>query len=189
MGTIPSLGRLKGADHDGDRTTSRGRLSMSALKELYIDELKDLWSANDQMQKVVAKMSEAASDERLSRRLDNATDGIAQHTELLRQLLSDAGAEVEKEHCKGMEGLVAEARKHALDSDLTGAALDVSLIAQYQRMCHYGIAGFGTIKAFAEALGEDDAASKLGEALDDIYDSDGFMTELAERSRNVDAAS
>ena len=56
-------------------------------------------------------------------------------------------------------------------------------------MCHYGIAGFGTIKAFAEALGEEAAAGKIGDALDDIYDSDGFMTELAERSRNVDAAS
>ena len=161
---------------------------MSALKELYIDELKDLWSANDQMRKVVAKLSEAASDEMLSRRLDKATDGIEQHTEMLRQLLSEAGGEVKKDHCKGMEGLVAEAHKHALDSDLSGAALDVSIIAQYQRMCHYGIAGFGTIKAFAEALGEDEAASRIGDALDDIYDSDGFMTELAERSRNVDAA-
>ena len=161
---------------------------MSDLKDLYIDELKDLWSANDQMRKVVTKLSEAASDKTLADRLGKASDGIAKHTDLLRALLSEAGGEAEKEHCKGMEGLVAEARKHALDSDLTGAALDVSIIAQYQRMCHYGIAGFGTVKAFAEALGEEEAARKLGDALDDIYDSDGFMSDLAERSRNLEAA-
>lgn len=161
---------------------------MSGLKSLYIDELKDLWSANDQMEDVVGKLAEAASDTKLSDRLSKAKAGISQHTGLLKDLLSEAGGEVEKEHCKGMEGLVAEARKHALDSDLKGAALDVSIIAQYQRMCHYGLAGFGTVKAFAEALGKDAAARKLDAALDDIYDSDGFMTELAERSRNVDAA-
>lgn len=161
---------------------------MSRLKSLYVDELKDLWSANDQMEKVVGKMAEAASDKKLSDRLNKSKDGISQHTGVLKDLLSDVGGEVEKEHCKGMEGLVAEARKHALEADLSGAALDVSIIAQYQRMCHYGIAGFGTVKAFAEALGESGAARKLGDALDDIYDSDGFMTELAERSRNVDAA-
>lgn len=67
---------------------------------------------------------------------------------------------------------------------MSGAALDVAIIAQYQRLCHYGIAGFGTTKAFAEALGKDEAARKLDQALDNIYESDDFMTE---RSRNVDA--
>lgn len=84
---------------------------MSGLKSLYVDEPKNLWSANDQMEKVVSKMADAASDKTLADRL-----------------------------------------------------------------------------GFAEALGENGAAQKLGDPLDDIYDSDGFMTELAERSRNVDAA-
>jgi len=88
-----------------------------------------------------------------------------------------------------MEGLVKEARKHAVDSDMKGAALDVAIIAQYQRLCHYGIAAFGTTKAFADALGYDAGAQKLDAALDKIYGSDDFMTALAERSRNVDAIS
>lgn len=161
---------------------------MTKLKELYVEELQDLWSANDQMSQVVAAMADKASDSKLADRLSSAKNGIDQHTRLLKSLLEDSGGEVRKEHCKGMEGLVKEARKHALDSDLSGAALDVAIIAQYQRMCHYGIAGFGTTKAFAEALGQGDATRQLDEVLDNIYESDDFMTELAERSRNVDAA-
>lgn len=160
---------------------------MTTLKDLYTEELQDLWSANDQMAEVVAAMADKASDKKLADKLSSAKTGVDQHTRLLKSLLEDTDAEMKKEHCKGMEGLVKEARKHALDSDMEGAALDVAIIAQYQRLCHYGIAGFGTTKAFAEALGMDDAAQKLDAALDKIYGSDEFMTELAERSRNLDA--
>ena len=161
---------------------------MTTLKDLYTGELQDLWSANDQMAEVVAAMADKASDKKLGDRLSSAKDGIDQHTQLLKSLLEDTDAEMKKEHCKGMEGLVKEARKHAVDSDMQGAALDVAIIAQYQRLCHYGIAGFGTTKAFAEALGMDEAAQKLDTALDNIYGSDEFMTELAERSLNLEAA-
>ncbi|MCQ0970451.1 DUF892 family protein [Paracoccus sp. TK19116] len=160
---------------------------MTTLKDLYIEELQDLWSANDQMSDVVSSLSAKASDRKLADRLSSAKDGIDAHSDMLRGLLRDAGGEEKSEHCKGMEGLVKEARKHALDGDLEGAALDVQIIAQYQRMCHYGIAGFGTAKAFAEALGENDAADRLDDALDNIYASDDFMTELAERSRNLES--
>ncbi|MFW8637565.1 ferritin-like domain-containing protein [Cribrihabitans pelagius] len=161
---------------------------MTTLKDLYIEELQDLWSANEQMSKVVSAMADKASDKKLADRLSSAKDGIDRHTRLLKSLLEESDAKVEKEHCKGMEGLVEEARKHALDSDISGATLDVAIIAQYQRLCHYGIAGFGTTKAFAEALNEDEAVRKLDQALDNIYESDDFMSELAERSRNLDAA-
>lgn len=160
---------------------------MTTLNDLYTEELQDLWSANDQMAEVVAAMADKASDKKLADRLSSAKGGIDQHTQLLKSLLEETDAEMKKEHCKGMEGLVKEARKHAVDSDIHGAALDVAIIAQYQRLCHYGIAGFGTTKAFAEALGRDDAAEKLDGALDKIYDSDEFMTDLAERSRNLEA--
>src|SRR5690606_11071151 len=109
----------------------------------------DLWSANEQMHEVVGKMVRKASDTKLTERLEKAGDGIQQHTNMLKDLLEDTGGETKKDHCKGMEGLVKEAHKHALDADLSGAVLDVAIIAQYQRMCHYGIAGFGTAKAFA----------------------------------------
>ncbi len=160
---------------------------MTTLKDLYTEELQNLWSANEQMSDVVSAMADKAEYKKLADRLSSAKGGIDQHTRLLKSLLEESGAEVKKEHCKGMEGLVKEARKHAVDSDMRGAALDVAIIAQYQRLCHYGIAGFGTTRAFAEALGYDVTAQKLDAALDRIYGSDDFMTYLAERSRNVDA--
>jgi len=160
---------------------------MTTLKDLYVDELQDLWSANDQMSDVVGDLASKASDSKLGDRLSKAKSGIDKHTEVLKSLLNDVGGDMDKEHCKGMEGLVKEARKHALDSGMSGAPLDVAIIAQYQRMCHYGIAGFGTAKAYAEALNENDAAQKLEQALEEIYASDEFMTELATRSRNLEA--
>ena len=161
---------------------------MTTLKDLYEEELQDLWSANDQMHEVVGKMAQKASDPKLADRLTRAREGIQQHTETLKSLLEFSGGEPKKDHCKGMEGLVKEAHKHALDADLSGPVLDVAIIAQYQRMCHYGLAGFGTARAFADALGEDDAADALERALDDIYGSDEFMSELAEKAHNLAAS-
>lgn len=158
------------------------------LTELYVEELQDLWSANDQMKKVVLDMAGKADDGKLAERLRKSADGIQAHTDMLKGLLQDAGAEQAKEHCRGMEGLVREARKHALEADLDGPVRDVAIIAQFQRMCHYGIAGFGTARAYAEALGKDGASRKLEEAVRHIHESDDYMSDLAERSKNLQAA-
>ena len=87
-----------------------------------------------------------------------------------------------------MEGLVAEATKHVLEEGPEkGPLLDVMIIAQYQRMTHYGIAGFGTAVAYAKALGLKDDNKKLGAATKEIYGGDEFMTKLAETSVNLQA--
>lgn len=140
------------------------------------------------MKGVVERMAAAVDDASLGDRLRRSAEGVEKHSRMLRNLISSAGGSQEKEHCKGMEGLVAEARKHALEAGAQGAVKDVAIIAQYQRMCHYGIAGFGTAKSYAEALGKSDDAQKLDEALKHIYQSDEYMSELAGRSKNLQAA-
>lgn len=160
---------------------------MTTLKGLYIEELQDLWSANDQIAEVLAEMADKASDHTLADRLSRAKSAVDQHTKSLKNLLEDISGYVGKERCKGMERLVKEARKHATESDLEGAALDVAMISQFHRMCHYGIAGFGTLKAFAKAWQNTQAAERLDTAPDHIYDSQALMTELADRSRNLAA--
>ena len=163
---------------------------MSAPKNLtdcYTEELADLWSANDQMEKVVRDLAEKARSDKLKTKLEKGAKGIAKHTETIKSLLDDCGVD-EKEHCKGMEGLVKEARKHALEADIEdGDVRDVIIISQYQRMCHYGICGFGTTKAFADALGKSDHVAKLDEITEDIYDTDENLSDLAERSVNLNA--
>ncbi|TPG56527.1 ferritin-like domain-containing protein [Sphingomonas glacialis] len=158
------------------------------LKEIYTDELKDLWSANDQMKKVLKKITSKASDATLKDMLNNSQEGIQKHTDVLKELIAANDEKVSKEHCKGMEGLAAEATKHILEEGPDkGPLLDVMIIAQYQRMTHYGIAGFGTAAAYASALGLKDDVKKLKDATKEIYGGDEYMTKLAETSVNLQA--
>ena len=157
------------------------------LKDLYLEELQDLWSANDQMKPVVDRMASEASDSSLGDRLRGSAEGVAKHSSLLRDLVSAAGGDEGKEHCKAMEGIVSEAERHALDIDAQGAVKDVAMISHFQRMCHYGLAGFGTAKAYAQALGRDDEAARLDDALRHIHQSDDYMSEVATRSKNLEA--
>ena len=162
---------------------------VSSLQELYVDELKDLWSANDQMVRALLKIAPHATNPKLQTMLGNSQAGIAKHTQILKSLIEAQDEEVKKEHCKGMEGLVAEAIKHTIDdAPVSGPVLDAAIIAQYQRMTHYGITGFGTVSAFAKALQLEDDQTKLQSAVKDMYQADELMTELAESAVNEQAA-
>jgi len=162
---------------------------ISTLEELYADELKDLWSANDQMTKALKKIAPNATNPKLKTMLSNSQDGIAKHTEVLKDLIEGLNQKVKKEHCKGMQGLVEEATKHTLDeAPERGPVLDAAIVAQYQRMTHYGITGFGTVAAFAKALKRSDDKKELDAAVSEIIRGDELMSELAEAAINVQAA-
>ena len=162
---------------------------IETLQELYVDELKDLWSANDQMAKALKKIAPEATNAKLKSMLTKSQDGIEAHTELLKSLIEAQDDKREKEHCKGMEGLVKEAVKHSIDeAPVKGPVRDAAIIAQYQRMTHYGITGFGTVAAFAKALKLDSDNSKLEAAVKDMHGSDDLMSELAESAVNTKAA-
>lgn len=155
----------------------------ASLKELYADEMKDLWSANDQMTRAVKMMTEKAHDPKLKQALEQSVSGIGKHTETLKTLIEQAGGQVEKEHCKGMEGLVKEALKHSVEeAPEDGDLLDIAIIAQYQRMSHYGIAGFGAAAAYADALGMQEHVGKLKGIVSDIYKADEYATQLSDKA-------
>ena len=158
------------------------------LNDLYTGELADLWSANDQMHRTVKKLIGKASDPALKEMLTKSQTGIEKHTETLKQLLADSGEKVKKEHCKGMEGLVAEAEKHTTEeAPEKGPVMDAVIIAQYQRMTHYGIAGFGTAASYAGTLGLKDAQKQLKTLTKETYGGDDYMTKLAETTVNIEA--
>ena len=153
----------------------------STLKELYTADMRDLCSANDQMQKVVQQFSDKATDPKLKQLFGQSVTGIAQHTQALRAMMdADSGSP-----CPGMEGLVQEAKKHALESDLPPQLRDLEMIAQYQRMSHYGLAGFGTVAAYAEALGMREEVSKLKSIVSEIYKADEYSSSLAESAQKA----
>ena len=163
--------------------------TVSNLSDLYIEELKDLWSANDQMVRALKKIAPNATHPKLQQMLASSQAGIADHTNLLKALIANQDETVSKEHCKGMEGLVSEALKHTIeDGPDKGPVLDAAIIAQFQRMTHYGITGFGTVAAFSKALKFEDDNKQLRAAVKDMYIADELMTELAEAAVNADAA-
>ena len=142
-----------------------------------------LWWANDQMTKAVETMVTKVHDPKLKQTLTASSQGIVKHTAALKALLEEVDDEVEKEHCKGMEGLVAEALKHTVkEAPPEGDLLDILVVAQYQRMCHYGIAGFGSAAAYAEALGMKAHASKLKAMVAEIYKADEYASALGEKA-------
>jgi len=153
-----------------------------SLKDIYTDEIKDLWSANEQMIKALTTLSEGVHDKKLKDHFTQSIKGIGTHDETLKTLLEEAGSEVETEHCKGMEGLCKEALKHGVkEAPEDGELKDIVIITQYQRMCHYGITGFGSAAALAKALGMKDHATKLEGIVSDIYGADEVTSQMGEK--------
>ncbi|MFD1797780.1 DUF892 family protein [Paracoccus aurantiacus] len=160
-------------------------MAIKNLKDLYLDQLRDLYSACKQSQPIVAEMGSAAKSEALSKALIAGNQGIAEGMEVLAALCNEHGVDPTGEHCKGMEGLVTEARKHALETDYADEdAQDAGIITQYQRMAHYAIAGYGCVRTFANRLGLDGDAAKLQECLDNTWEGDRHMTKIAEGGVN-----
>ncbi len=159
-----------------------------SLKDVYADEIKDLWSANDQMVRALTTLTGKAHDPKLKTFLEESVAGIGRHNETLKSLLQDSGEEVEKEHCKGMEGLVKEALKHGVkEAPEDGELLDIVIIAQYQRMSHYGIAGFGSAAAYARALGLKQHETQLKSIVADIYKADETGSQMGEKTAKLAA--
>ncbi|HEY8521119.1 MAG TPA: DUF892 family protein [Gammaproteobacteria bacterium] len=164
-------------------------MATDSLEAVYVQELKDLHNGNAQMKAVVREFLKSASDEKLRQMLETSLGKIEAHNESLAQILARHDAEAGAERCKGMEGLVREARDHALERRYADDAVrDAVIISQMQRMTHYGIAGYGTAIALARALGFKSDAAALDETLDDVYDGDLYLSHIAERNVNERAA-
>jgi len=157
-----------------------------SLQDIYADEIKDLWSANDQMARSVKALAGRVHDPKLKQMLEGSHEGINQHAQTLKGLLEKADEEVKPEKCQGMAGLVSEAEKHtAKEAPEDGELLDIIVLSQYQRMCHYGISGFGTAATYAKALGRKDDAKALQTIVADIYKADEYASKLAEKSERA----
>jgi len=160
-------------------------MSMNDLKDIYIDQLQDLYSADRQSAKITAELAAKASDPNLIGALEAGVKGIEDGMATLERLIKGHDADPTGEHCKGMEGLVREARAHALEETFgNDEARDAMIVTQYQRMVHYAIAGYGCVAAFARRLELADEAEALQTCLDASYAGDRTMTDLAEGGLN-----
>jgi ferritin-like metal-binding protein YciE len=148
------------------------------LKELYIDELKDLYSAENQLVKALPKMAKAASSDELREGFEEHLEQTRGHVQRLEEIFKSLGESPKGKKCMGMEGLVKEGSE-VMDEDFEGALLDAALIGAAQRVEHYEIAAYGTVREMATVLGESEQASLLEETLNEEKETDEKLTELA----------
>ncbi len=154
------------------------------LKELYVDELKDLYSAEKQLVKALPKLAKAASSEELQSGFEEHLEQTKEHVRRLEQIFETLEEKPTGKTCKGMQGLVEEG-SDATEEDYEGALLDAALIGAAQRVEHYEIAAYGTAVAFAELLEESEHVTLLNETLEEEKETDEKLTEL---SKEINAA-
>jgi ferritin-like metal-binding protein YciE len=150
------------------------------LKELYIDELKDIYNAENQLIKALPKMARAASSEELGSGFEEHLEQTKGHVRRLEQIFESLGESPTGKKCKGMEGLVEEGSE-MIEKDFEASVKDSGLIGAAQRVEHYEIAAYGTVRAFAETLGHEDHMSLLEETLGEEKETDEKLTELAKQ--------
>ena len=158
----------------------------SSLKELYVEELRDIYDAENQLVKALPEMAKAATSEELRSGFDDHLEQTKEHVRRLEQVLNEMGEKAKGKKCKGMQGLVSEG-KEIMDEDFEDDVRDAALISAAQRVEHYEIAAYGTVRTYAEILGEQNAVSLLEKTLEEEKETDQKLTELAE-GINVEAA-
>ncbi len=163
-------------------------MSKDSLRKLYVDELKDLHSAESQILDALPKMAERATDSSLS---DAFTEHRRQTEEQVRRLetiFDDLGEKPDGKTCKGIAGIISEG-EDMMKEDMDDDVLDAALISAGQRVEHYEMAAYGTVRTFARELGLQRHAELLQRTLDEEGETDKKLTSIAEARVNDEARS
>ncbi len=159
---------------------------MNPLEELLVDELKDLYNAENQLLKALPKMAKAASAPELKRAFERHLEETRRQVERLDEIGESLDVRMSGKKCKGMEGLIEEG-KEMMQEDLDENAIDAGLIGAAQKVEHYEIAGYGTARAHATLLGLNKVARLLQQTLNEETATDKKLTQLAESLINAEA--
>ena len=153
-------------------------MKSNRLKHLYIEELKDLYSAENQLVKALPKMAKASTSDDLRAGFEEHLGQTRGHVTRLEKILKALGESPKGNKCKGMEGLIKEGTE-MIEEDPDPEELDAGLISAAQRVEHYEIAGYGCVSAYAKLLGEDHAESLLRQTLEEEKETDKKLTQLS----------
>ena len=160
-------------------------MDLNSLRDLFIDELRDLYDAENQITDALPKLIEKASYPELKSALQEHLDVTRGQITRLETIFNGLNEKPEGETCKGMKGVIKEGDDMA-GRDGSPSVIDAAIISAAQRVEHYEMAGYGTVRTYAELLGETDYANLLQETLDEEKEADEALTELA-RTINVQA--
>lgn len=158
-------------------------MKLSTLDELLVEQLKDLYSAENQLIEALPLMAKAAKAPQLRQAFELHLQQTKQHVTRLEQALTELKATTKGKKCKAMAGLVAEGQE-AIEEDSTPEIKDAALIAAAQRVEHYEIAGYGTVRTYAQTLGHQQVAQLLQTTLNEEGETDKKLTTLAETAVN-----
>jgi ferritin-like metal-binding protein YciE len=161
-------------------------MKMQSLQDLFIDQLRDLYHAENQLVKALPKMAKAATCEELRRGFEEHLEQTRHQVERLEQIFEKLGARAKGKKCYAMQGLIEEG-EDLIDEEPEPDVLDAGLIAAGQKVEHYEIAGYGTVITWAEHLGHHEAAELLKQTLAEEKATDEKLTHLAESRINLAA--
>lgn len=161
-------------------------MAVQSLEDLFLEELKDIYNAEAQILKALPRMAKKASSPELRRAFEQHMKQTETQVKRLEKVFQTLGEKPKGKSCKGMQGVIEEG-KEMMSEDISDDALDAALIGAAQKVEHYEIATYGTLRAWAEMLGNDTAAKLLQATLDEEGATDKKLTELAERLVNVEA--
>jgi len=161
-------------------------MKVQSLNELYISELQDLYSAEGQILKALPKVIEKTDSPELRQALESHLAETRNHVTRLEKVFSMHGVEAKAQKCKGMQGILDEGDE-MIGKDAPPAVRDAAIISACQRVEHYEIAAYGTVRTYAEQLGQERAATVLQDTLDEETAADETLTEIARNRVNVEA--
>lgn len=162
-------------------------MAVDTLQDLFVEQLGDLLDAEKQLVKALPEMAEAASSDQLRQAFSHHLQQTEGQIQRLEQVFSLIGQEADQGDCKAMEGLVKEA-KEILKEGSGGPTLDAGLIAAAQKVEHYEIASYGSVRTWAEELGQREAAQLLQTTLNEESGANETLTKIAESRVNASAA-
>ena len=161
-------------------------MKLESLKDLYLEQLKDLYSAETQLVDALPKMADASNSPELKNAFREHLIQTKQHVDRLEQVFKKLGESPKGETCEGMKGLVKEGEA-MIKMKGEPEVIDAGLIAAAQRVEHYEMAGYGTVRTYAELLGDTDAVRLLERTLQEEEEADEKLTEIAESHINQEA--
>jgi len=160
-------------------------MEIDSLRKLYVDELKDLYSAEKQILQALPKMAKKATSPALRQGFEKHLEQTREQVARLDRIFELLGKSPRGKKCKGMEGLLEEG-KEMMQEDMEDDVMDAALISAAQRVEHYEIAGYGTVRTYAELMGEKEHARLLQQTLEEEGMTDKELSALAQKI-NVEA--
>lgn len=154
-------------------------MKLDTLTKLYIEQLKDIYSAETQLTRALPKMAKSATDETLKQAFETHLEETKTHIERLESIFQTLERSPRGPKCKGMAGLLEEGDELMKEEEIADDVLDAGLIAAAQRVEHYEIAAYGTVRTFAQRLGHAEIAQLLQQTLDEEYATDQKLTTIA----------